>query len=144
MHGSRLMPAMAEALATVEPELTEMDWSGAVTVVQERLSQRALVVLLTAIEPSAAESGLLEAVARLDHQVVVASVRDPEVDLLRAGRADAHEVFDAAAAERAELERAAVTMRLRQRGAEVVDALPDDLAPKLADAYLALKAAGRL
>jgi len=144
MNGPRLMPAMAEALATVDPELTEMDWSGAVTVVQERLSRRALVVLLTAIEPSAAESGLLDAVARLDHQVVVASVRDPEVDLLRAGRADAHEVFDAAAAERAELERDAVTMRLRQRGAEVVDALPEDLAPRLADTYIALKAAGRL
>jgi len=26
----------------------------------------------------------------------------------------------------------------------VVDALPDDLAPRLADTYLALKAAGRL
>lgn len=143
-QGARLMPAMAEALATVEPALTETDWTGAVAVIQERLSQRALVVLLTAIEPSAAESGLLEAVARLDHQVVVASVRDPEVDRLRAGRADAHEVFDAAAAERAELERSAVVQRLRQRGAEVVDALPDDLAPGLADAYLALKAAGRL
>lgn len=144
MQGSRLMPAMAEALSTVDPELTELDWTGAVAVVQERLSQRALVVLLTAIEPSSAESGLLDAVARLDHQVVVASVRDPEVDALRSGRADAHEVFDAAAAERGELERAAVTMRLRQRGAEVVDALPDDLAPQLADTYLALKAAGRL
>src|SRR5690606_31018635 len=78
-HGARLMPALAEALAGVEPELTETDWTGAVAVVQQRLSQRSLVVLLTAIEPSAAESGLLEAVARLDHQVVVASVRDPEV-----------------------------------------------------------------
>jgi len=143
-HGARLMPAMAEALAGVDPELTETDWTGAVAVIQQRLSQRSLVVLLTAIEPSAAESGLLEAVARLDHQVVVASVRDPEVDELRAGRADVHEVFDAAAAERGELERAAVVQRLRQRGAEVVDALPEDLAPALADAYLALKAAGRL
>ena len=144
MHGSRLMPALADALATVSPEITEIDWSGAVAVVQQRLSQRSLVVLLTAIEASAAESGLLEAVSRLDHQVVVASVRDPELAVLAAGRDSAHEVFDAAAAERAELERAAVTMRLRQRGAEVVDALPDDLAPGLADAYLALKAAGRL
>src|SRR5690606_28888780 len=142
--GARLMPAPAEALATVEPELTETDWVGATAVIQERLSQRALVVLLTAIEPSAVESGLLEAVARLDHQVLVASVRDPEVDALREGRADAHAVFDAAAAERGELERAAVVVRLRQRGAEVVDALPEDLAPRLADAYLALKAAGKL
>ena len=33
---------------------------------------------------------------------------------------------------------------LVHRGVEVVDALPDDLAPALADRYLALKAAGRL
>jgi len=63
---------------------------------------------------------------------------------LLAGRADAAAVFDAAAAERGELERAAVAVRLRQRGVEIVDALPEDLAPRLADTYLALKAAGRL
>jgi uncharacterized protein (DUF58 family) len=54
------------------------------------------------------------------------------------------EVFDAAAAERTELERAAVAMRLRRRGVEVVEALPDELAPRLADTYIALKVAGRL
>ena len=36
---------------------------------------------------------------------------------------------------------ARVVLRL---GVEVVDALPDELAPRLADTYLALKAAGRL
>jgi uncharacterized protein (DUF58 family) len=42
------------------------------------------------------------------------------------------------------LERAAVGVRLRRHGVEVVEALPGELAPKLADTYLALKAAGRL
>ena len=79
-----------------------------------------------------------------DHTVVLASVADPELAELRRRREHAAEVYDAAAAERTELERAAVTLRLRQRGVEVVDALPDDLAPRLADTYLALKAAGRL
>ena len=76
--------------------------------------------------------------------MVLASVSDPEVDALRTARTGAAAVFDAAAAERVGLERAAVAVRLRQRGAEVVDALPDDLAPRLADTYIALKAAGRL
>jgi len=76
--------------------------------------------------------------------VVLASVADPEVDQLRRGRDDAEQVFDAAAAERTQLERAAVAQRLRQRGMEVLEALPDELAPRLADTYLALKAAGRL
>ncbi|NLE72988.1 MAG: DUF58 domain-containing protein [Actinomycetales bacterium] len=144
--GPRLMPAVADALAPVEPTLVETDWPGVVAQVRHRMSQRALVVLLTSLEPAAVESGLLPVVGPLahDHTVVLASVADPEVAALRAGRGTASEVFDAAAAERTELERAAVTVRLRQRGVEVVDALPDDLAPRLADTYLALKAAGRL
>lgn len=145
-NGPRLMPAIAEALAPVDPTLVETDWPGVVAAVQQRMSQRALVVLLTSLEPAAVEHGLLPVVGPLahDHTVVLASVADPEVAALRAGRATAADVFDAAAAERTELERAAVALRLRQRGVEVVDALPEDLAPRLADTYLALKAAGRL
>ncbi|MDT0164703.1 DUF58 domain-containing protein [Actinotalea sp. AC32] len=145
-HGPRLLPALADALATVEPALVETDWPGVVSAVRQRLSQRALVVLLTSLEPAAVESGVLPVVGPLagDHTVVLASVADPEVAAMRTRRGDATEVYDAAAAERTDLERAAVSVRLRQRGVEVVDALPDDLAPQLADTYLALKAAGRL
>lgn len=144
--GPRLMPAMADALATAQPELVETDWTGAVAHVRDRLSQRALVVLLTTLEPSAVQQGLLGVVGQLTqrHQVVLASVVDPEVAALAKQRGDASEVFDAAAAERAGIERAAVAVRLRQRGVEVLEALPEDLAPRLADAYLALKAASRL
>jgi uncharacterized protein (DUF58 family) len=146
VSGPRLMPAVADALAGVEPALVEADWPGVVAQVQERLSQRALVVLLSALEPAAVEHGLLGVVDRLTsrHQVVLASLRDPEVEHLRAGREDVAALFDAAAAERTELERSAVGQRLRSHGVEVVDALPEDLAPRLADTYLALKAAGRL
>lgn len=146
MSGTRLMPAVADALAGVEPSLVEADWPGIAAQVRDRLSQRALVVLLSALEPAAVEQGLLGVVDQLAarHQVVLASVRDPEVEHLRTGRADTAALFDAAAAERTELERAAVALRLRGRGIEVVDALPEALAPTLADTYLALKAAGRL
>ncbi|WP_182111727.1 MULTISPECIES: DUF58 domain-containing protein [unclassified Actinotalea] len=144
--GPRLLPALADALAPIDPTLVETDWPGVVAAVQQRLSQRALVVLLTALEPAAVENGLLPVLAPLakDHTVVLASVADPEVAALRTSRETSSDVYDAAAAERTDLERAAVTVRLRQRGVEVVDALPDDLAPRLADTYLALKAAGRL
>jgi uncharacterized protein (DUF58 family) len=144
--GPRLMPSMADQLAGVTPELIETDWPGVVTQVRQRTSQRSLVVLLTTLEPAVVEHGLLDAVAPLAqrHQVVLASVSDPEAAALARGRQDATAVFDAAAAERAELERAAVAVRLRQRSVEVVEALPEHLAPRLADTYLALKAAGRL
>ncbi len=145
-NGPRLMPSIADALAPLEPTLVETDWPGVVATVRQRLSQHALVVLLTSLEPAAVEHGLLPVIGPLahDHTVVLASVADPEVSALRRGRETSEEVFDAAAAERTELERAAVAVRLRQRGVEVVDALPEDLAPRLADTYLALKAAGRL
>jgi len=144
--GTRLLPALAETLAVVEPALLETDWRGLVAQVRARVSQRSLVVLLTSLEPSAIETGLLPVVDQLagTHQVVVAAVADEEVAALRAGRESAAEVYDAAAASRGDLERAAIAAVLRQRGAEVVEALPDVLAPQLADTYLALKAAGKL
>ncbi|HWK93774.1 MAG TPA: DUF58 domain-containing protein [Luteimicrobium sp.] len=144
--GTRLLPALAEALATVEPALVEADWPGLVAQVRALVSQRALVVLVTTLDPAAVETGLLPVVGPLAarHQVLVASVADPELDALRATRETSAAVYDAAAAERVGLERAAVAGVLRQRGAEVVEAGPDELAPRVADAYLALKAAGRL
>jgi uncharacterized protein (DUF58 family) len=66
------------------------------------------------------------------------------VDELAAGRSDAAAVYDAAAAERSRNDRRAIATRLRRRGVEVVDAAPDELAPALADRYLAMKAAGKL
>jgi len=144
--GRRVLPAFADALAGIQPELVEADWAGIAAQVRERLTQRALVVLLTALDPAAVEQGLLDVAGQLTsrHAVVVASVLDPQEETLRATRTTSADVFDAAAAERAGLERAAVAQRLRRRGLDVVEALPDELAPRLADAYLALKAAGRL
>jgi uncharacterized protein (DUF58 family) len=78
------------------------------------------------------------------HQVMLAAVSDPRVDALAAGRADAAQVYDAAAAERSRNERHAIAARLRNHGIDVIDALPEQLAPALADRYLAMKAAGRL
>ena len=74
----------------------------------------------------------------------MASAMDPELEAVRGTRETADEVYLAAAAERAVVEGDAVQARLRRRGVEVVEAAPATLAPALADAYLALKAAGRL
>jgi uncharacterized protein (DUF58 family) len=116
---------------------------GAVT---SRLSRRALVVLLTPLEASVVEEGLLPVLGQLTrrHQVVVASVADPEQEAMKHRRTTAEDVYDAAAAERSGLERDRVVRLLKRAGAEVVDAPADQLPPRLADCYLALKAAGRL
>jgi uncharacterized protein (DUF58 family) len=92
------------------------------------------------------EEGLLPVLGQLTrrHGVVIASVADPRVAAMAQGRGDVTSVYDAAAAERAVLDRDRLAQALRRRGVDVVDAGPDQLAPELADRYLALKAAGRL
>jgi uncharacterized protein (DUF58 family) len=143
VSGPRLLPELAEALAGVEPHLLETDWPGVVGQVRAQMSQRALVVLLTSLDPAAVETGLLTVIDQLvsSHQVVVAGVADAEIAAMRDTTA---QVYDAAAAARADLERTAVAGVLRRHGAEVIEALPDALAPALADTYLTLKAAGKL
>jgi uncharacterized protein (DUF58 family) len=73
---SSLLSALVTALAPLEAELVEADWSVAVAAVQQRLSQRSLVVLLTPLEAAAVEEGLLPVLPTLTrrHQVLVASV----------------------------------------------------------------------
>lgn len=143
---TELLAQLVEAMAPLEPALVESDASAMVAAVRRRVRRRALVVLLTDLNASALDEGLLPVLPQLAarHRVIVAAVSDPRVDQLAAGRADAAEVYDAAAAERARTERREVAGRLRTAGAEVVDAAPGDLAPALADRYLAMKAGGRL
>ena len=146
VQGPRLMSTIAESLSQVEPALVEMNWPLVAATVRQALSQRALLVILSPVEPWAVVDGLLPVLGSLtrDHQVVVASASDPETEAIRQERDTGEEIYDAAAAERAELERAAVAGLLQRAGAHVVQAPPGELPPALADAYLELKAAGKL
>jgi uncharacterized protein (DUF58 family) len=143
---TELLPGLVNAMATLDAELVEADWSAIVAAVRTRLTQRALVVLLTPLEAAAVEEGLLPVIHQLTshHKVLLASVSDPALGMMAQARADAYAVYGAAAAERAFLDRAMVTGELVRAGVDVVDAPPAELPPQLADRYLALKAAGRL
>jgi uncharacterized protein (DUF58 family) len=141
-----LLTAMVRAMAPLEPELIESDAAGMVSALLARVRQRCLVVLLTDLNATAMEEGLLPLLPQLTakHLVMIAAVSDPRVSEMATARGDAAAVYDAAAAERARADRRRVTAELRRYGVEVVDAPPDDIASALADAYLSLKAAGRL
>jgi uncharacterized protein (DUF58 family) len=141
-----LLTAMVQAMAPLEPELIESDAAGMVSTIMSKVRQRCLVVLLTELNPAAIEEGLLPLLPQLTsrHLVMIAAVSDPEVAEMAAARGDLAAVYDAAAAERTRAQRRRLTTELRRFGVEVVDAPPDELAPALADAYLALKSAGRL
>ena len=143
---TELLAQLVEAMAPLEPALVESDSRAMAAAIQRRTRRRALVVLLTDLNASAIDEGLLTVLPQLTakHQVLLAAVADPRVDALAAGRTDAVAVYDAAAAERARNERRDVASRLRRCGVDVVDAPPEQLAPELADHYLAMKATGRL
>lgn len=141
-----LLEQLVQAMAPLDAELIELDWSQIPGQVRAVSAHRSMVVLLTALDGGAPEEGLLPMAAQLmqEHVVVVASVRDPMLGEMQEERTTAAHVFRAAAAERALLEREAVANQLRHLGVEVVDAEPHQLPPALADMYIRLKAAGRL
>jgi len=143
---TELLAQLVDAMAPLQPTLVEPDWRAMVAAIARRTRRRSLVVLLTDLNATALDEGLLPVLPLLSakHHVMIAAVADPRVDELAAGRSDAAAVYDAAAAERARNDRHAIASRLRRSGVEVVDAAPTEIAPALADRYLAMKAAGRL
>ncbi|TDE15949.1 DUF58 domain-containing protein [Jiangella asiatica] len=137
---------MVDAVATLEPELLETDYRALAAEVMNRARRHAFVVIVTGLDSSAVELGLLPVIGQLTrrHTVLVASVADPRLASLARGRGDADAVYAAAAAEHDRLARARVAELLARRGAHVIDAAPTDLPPAVADRYLELKATGRL
>jgi uncharacterized protein (DUF58 family) len=141
-----VLPAVMRATATLEPALVETDVRAVISQLLRRLRRRSLVVWFTALEPAAVEEGLLPQLPSLlrRHTVLVASVTDPRLDAMAAARSDAAAVYGAAAAEGARSERSRIEATLRRRGVLVVSGTPETFASRVADAYLDLKAAGKL
>ncbi|MFF5333875.1 DUF58 domain-containing protein [Streptomyces sp. NPDC013181] len=140
------LPAVVDALAPLEPALTETDARGLVAAVLAQAPRRSLVVLLTGLDAAPMEEGLLPVLPQLTrrHTVVLAAVSDPRVNEMAEARGTVDAVYEAAAGVEAQAQRRRTAELLKRHGVVVVDATPDGLAPALADTYLALKAAGRL
>jgi uncharacterized protein (DUF58 family) len=143
---SSVLASFTSAMAPLEAELAETDMAAMVSAVLTVARHRCLVVLLTDLNPAVIEEGLLPRLGLLvsRNQVMIAAVADPRVAEMAAARGDAARLYDAAAAEGAQAQRRRISARLRRQGVSVVDAPPDRLPSALADAYLELKASGRL
>nr|WSZ96310.1 DUF58 domain-containing protein [Streptomyces sp. NBC_00857] len=141
-----VLPAMVNALAPLEPELVETDARGLGAAALKNAPRRSLIVLITSLDAAPVEEGLLPVLPRLTqrHTVLVASVADPHAEEMSSGRGTVDAVYEAAAGSQAQTQRRRTAEKLQRHGVTVVDATPEKLAPALADAYLALKAAGRL
>ncbi len=143
--GRDVLPKLVGVLTPLEPALVETDPQLLAAEVLRQVSKRSLVVLFSALD-TAADTGLLPAARALAarHQLIVASVADPAADALATARGGAADVYTAAAAELAATARRGVVDQLQRLGATVVDSPADVFASHVADAYLELKAAGRL
>jgi uncharacterized protein (DUF58 family) len=146
-HRVDQLARITEAMYELEPVLDESDYLAAFTHTLSRFRRRSLLVLLTDLSAAAVTESLLPALPVVveNHLVVIGSVQDPDVVAWARGYAsDASDAYRKAAAVLALEERRRVTARLRALGVTVIDEQPGRLAPALADAYLRVKATGRL
>ncbi|WP_435527031.1 DUF58 domain-containing protein [Microbacterium aurantiacum] len=144
VDGPALLPALVDAMAPVEPQLIDTDWDAAIAQVRALTSRPSLVVLLTAQDAVGAARGFLATLPALtrDAVVLVGSVTEDAASV--PDRPDVDDLYALAAAARAERDAAAVAAAVVRAGADAIAGSPDDLPPRIADRYLALKAAGRL
>ena len=142
----RTLALFSDAMAVMEPALVELDGASLTRHLLTRVRRRSLIVLLTSLDTASINEGLLPELRQLTrkHTVILASVADPRIAELADARGSANAVFAAASAELALSVRRRTADELGRIGVEVVDAVPVDFAPALADKYLALKARGRL
>ncbi len=142
---ARLLHDTISTLAPVEPRLVEADWSALATEVVRLGTHRALVVLLTSLESSAIEEGLLPVLPALaaHHRVVVASVSDPALDAMRAG-ARPRPARSTTPPRRSGRSRCAGARHPRwsSSGSTSSTPPPDELPVRLADHYLHAEAPG--
>lgn len=135
---------VVEALFDLEPSPVDSDYELAFRTVGR--GKRALVLVLTDLLEEAAARPLVEAVPVLArrHAVVVASATDPElVGLVRTPPATPLDAYAASVAVEVLDARAAVAHQLRRAGAQVVEALPEQLPAACVAAYLRLKQRAR-
>ena len=137
---------LQDTMADLEPVIAEANWAALAGAVNHLGRQRALVVLLTPLEPASVIESLLPVLPALlkHHRVVVASVQDPALGELRDRRDSLSDVYAAASAAQVLQQRRRASEILTALGVDVVDADAERLPPALADHYLALKARGLL
>ena len=144
VDGPALLPALVDAMAPVEPQLIDTDWDAAFAQVRALTSRPSLVVLLTAQDAADAARGFLGSLPGLTARAHVLVGTVTQEAPFREQRPDAASVYRDAAAEKTAQDAAIVAAAIGRAGAEAIADSPELLPPRIADRYLALKAAGRL
>ena len=145
--GSAQVGRLVEQLYAVQPTMREPDYTAAFSLLHGRARKRALVVVFTDLIDRHASSQLLAHTAALypHHLPLVVTLRDPRLhDLAEQMPDQAPDAYQRAIAANLLMNREEALSTLRQRGAAIVDALPQNLTVAAVNRYLFLKARGRL
>jgi uncharacterized protein (DUF58 family) len=138
---------MIDLLFGLEPRLEAPDYPGAFSGVLRRHRRRALMVLFTDLSERSVLEPLIRAVPVLlrRHVLLIASVRDPEVEAMaRAVPTTSEAAYEKAAAAGFLDWRDGAAALLRRMGVRTFDLHPRELAGRMADEYLRVKALGQL
>ena len=141
-NGGRVV---VRTILETEPSAVDSDYDLAFRTVSG--GKRSLICVFTDLVDEAAARSLVDAVPVLArrHAVIVASVRDPDLDAaLRRQPSSTADVYGSAVAIDVLEERQRVANRLEHAGARVVEAPPGALGESCVRAYLQLKARARL
>ena len=146
VDGPRLLPAIVDAMAPVEAQLLDTNWDAAFTEIRTLTTRPSLVVLLTAQDSPDSSRAFLSSLQPITarSRVIVGSATDTALDDIVHQRDTIDDVYRAAAAEQTANEARAVALAMERAGAEAITDTPEDLPPRVADRYIALKRLGRL
>jgi uncharacterized protein (DUF58 family) len=140
-------PRILHLLFDLEAGLHAANYPQAFAALLARHRRRAWLVLFTDLSEETVLEPLLRAIPVLlsRHLLVVASVRDPEVEALATAVPwTSEDAYERASAAGFVTWRERAAARIRALGATVIDAQPGTLAAAVADEYLQIKSRGRL
>jgi uncharacterized protein (DUF58 family) len=147
VKGPQALPQLARALYQARAALEESDYGKALDRAFARGARRALVVVMTELLDEDTSAQLVRRTAGLSprHLPLIASFIDAEVAALASREPRTVEgAHERLVAQRLEDGFRATAARLRDAGALVLRATPEDFGPAAVNAYLAIKQQGRL
>ncbi len=138
---------LQQAAAALDYQAQEPNFTLAMASLTARLQRRSLVVVFSDFtDPTSAEL-MLESIGRLSrrHLVLFVTFEDAELQgIADAAPDDMQTLAMAVTADSLIRQRELVRLRLRQAGADVLEAPYDQVGTRLIDAYLAIKRAGAI
>jgi uncharacterized protein (DUF58 family) len=138
---------MLEALYALEPRLEEPDYRAALSHLRRKYPRRALVVIFTDLNGGFSMEQLLNDVKLLSrtHLPLVVTISDPDiVAMTEQIPTTQQQVYERAAAERLQSQRAVILQSLQAHGVLTLDVPAHQLSASVINRYLEIKEMGRL